>query len=1303
MLEPKLNKLSGLNPTDKDIADKVLNPNYSKLGVQPIVSTPVDAVRVVDENAIQANIISEEVAPESYIVSTLIPDLIDTMDDTNKKLAVAERLKTFQSEIRDPGFKDSFIIMSRSMARSATFDFYDFTKNTAKDILSEMEQEFSLDIHPEVKKTYIDRITSELHDHNSGKELIGALIPAFRYAQVSKVGMHKVLEKYAPSILSNPILKNVIAKNALETVPVDILYSVGMSTKDGKFNSDEFLINMAVNLGLGTSIGTIIDKAGTVKGYFKDRLLKVDWANADRSILKKDVANAIDGSDLGQVKVKDAKMPPDVEHYARELDGETEDFLVHGPGSSYMGIVEKKKALPFVDLMSKNSFVSPYFKLRNIPEMRKLSTDLADAAQKSNYFARNYAKIADEIRPLSEQDLAAYNWFLKYSRAISSDGEVAENIGKIRGKNATTLDALNGDSPEDVIREFLGKDATDEKVFKILDAGNKTLKGFDVTKKLYQDNLKMIDGESILKNSYKIEQLDNIIGAFKGIPIKEGKSYTEEFKRVIGELTDDGTLMRQGSKKLKPNQVERFLNRVDNINNWGVRDYISQAEMGNFQVMAKDINPDNGEEFNRLIAVGRTLEEAKSRFEDVYIGLKDTDPEQAENLFIGFDVYEDALTQNMKNSGLSPQAFHSLANSLKNGMNEMLGEKWVMSDDIVHEMKKFMKPNYHNTSNKAYNQFLKNRTELPEYQLSGDYVDSDVIERYFRSMYKSIYVNPKIAQWESIKGGYDKSVHEVIDSQINAIKGVTSETDKNITRWIENVYLTDKEDTKGLLQNTFKVTSLDKLLVESGNHYGLLKRTTNSIKGFNATRLLGGRPVSGLLQAVSGANTTFTMTGAKVFKRGLDELNTENMKAILKKNEYALGLHNLTDSEMWNTASFKSELKELVSKGNFKDKPKILRDIALRSFTFADPLVRKHSFSANYVYARDVLKMTDKDAIEEYARNGVRMQQFLYDTFELGQIFQGDFAKVALQFKPWIIKQAELMTQMSGKQMGRYIAGQMAITGTKGVFLTMASIPMVMSLVNAVNGSETVTTEHIEMGLNEMNLSLSESFGSSVGNAATYGLPGVLGLSASGAISPRLPQSQDDLLGPSVSLIKDVLNMYSEYSKSEYLGDAMTEVAIQSSPVIVNWRKSLMTMDNKGMMYYTSKEGAKTPIYQFDVNSYDYYNYLTAKFLGGTSTTEDFVSSAIRAGKVNVDIYNANAKRLSINIADAYRKGEDIAEKDMVMLNMLATRFKDPTNSVELMIKRVLNHPVGELGKNMLTEDKVKQIEMYIRKKALEL
>jgi len=437
--------------------------------------------------------------------------------------------------------------------------------------------------------------------------------------------------------------------------------------------------------------------------------------------------------------------------------------------------------------------------------------------------------------------------------------------------------------------------------------------------------------------------------------------------------------------KISTATVESIYDKYEAINNWGIDDYITNVERGNYRLLV-DATTVDGKPYKKLVGVALS---EKDGIRKAYEYVK-SNPDFSGDMYIDMNMpYGDDLTK------VTTKQYHTMKNKLKDSlMKEMEGiEKGVAAKIASATMKRRFKM----TPTDVFNQFILDRSDV----LKGEPDIFDVLSSYAYHMEKKMALDP------------------AIDKVRLSLNKMTPKEREFILPYLERV--------KGSYGPFEKMA--DGLLSLTGMHrpFG---RSTAALRNYQAMTKLGYRPIAAAVNLGSGQMHTHVKVGSKYMTKGASFLRTPEGVQFLREVEPYLGTSILeTDT------SIKAKTPLYHPLGLFQAaEPFNRRMCAAANYQYAiSPKIEGG------------LGLSPDAAIHHAIRQNW-FQQFTYDVASLPKAISSPLGRTIGQFKPYLIKEIEFIANLKPKEFARYAAWNMAMAGPRGLLLTIKTLPILAAM-----------------------------------------------------------------------------------------------------------------------------------------------------------------------------------------------------------------------------------------------------------------
>lgn len=529
-------------------------------------------------------------------------------------------------------------------------------------------------------------------------------------------------------------------------------------------------------------------------------------------------------------------------------------------------------------------------------------------------------------------------------------------------------------------------------------------------------------------------------------------SFNESINRLDVDLNSEMSKAQLKDIKekfsLKDKDVEILKESVTqfrDIDNWGIDDYIPNIERGQWKLVDKD---------NNIYAVGVTPSDAKNKVARVLQENPGVKELFVTSEFLGGAAIADQVSASkfIKN--------HEDINSVIQGK---IADLQTVSSVPVKD--KFAAP-------------LVKRQNV----LKGEDDIFTTMFSYAHAVEKKMALDPVIEDLRSDilnnSDSYPINVKQLLVDQVESAKGSYSAGDRFFDDMLQKFNQTELAKRTGISNITERTRPL------------IYSRSINTIRKWEGILKMGWRPITSVINAVSGFGHTWTKVGMEYVHKANKFIKTDEGKRFLDNNEHLLGMEFVADI----TGKLHTSLPWWHP---------------LKLHGAPEPAIRRNGLAANYLYAKDKLGMEDKSAVQ-YAGRALRFQNFSYNISALPKLMRSPTGRLVTQFKTYMVKELEFISGLRGKEIMRYMGMQMALAGPRGIIYMMRSLPFLFA-VGALDQAE----EWMEKNMK------AEVFGQEVD--ITRGLPGLAGGDITLPATVQLPNRPEDWAGP---FLADMLRLF---------------------------------------------------------------------------------------------------------------------------------------------------------------------------------
>jgi hypothetical protein len=243
-----------------ELAKEAPNPEEDKevdLAIKQLQDSGIDKPEIDDiKEVLKENKINK--ARETSVVYNL-------NEHFNGKLS-SEDLDDLFDSIYDKTFLEGVGEAVGGFTQALTLHSVDVIKDRAEGLLNEFENKTGVDLSDEQFDALAKQLANE-YDKNTGAsefvgEIAGYVVPLGLTSKVVRGALGKVAPNLAKKVAEGSTAEQFLV-NAVETLPADVLDAAFVATdREGNFDSNAFLTQLAIDAGLGGTIGTLSDKFG---------------------------------------------------------------------------------------------------------------------------------------------------------------------------------------------------------------------------------------------------------------------------------------------------------------------------------------------------------------------------------------------------------------------------------------------------------------------------------------------------------------------------------------------------------------------------------------------------------------------------------------------------------------------------------------------------------------------------------------------------------------------------------------------------------------------------------------------------------------------------------------------------------------------------------------------------------------------------------------------------------------------------------------------------------------------------------
>lgn len=469
---------------------------------------------------------------------------------------------------------------------------------------------------------------------------------------------------------------------------------------------------------------------------------------------------------------------------------------------------------------------------------------------------------------------------------------------------------------------------------------------------------------------------------------RERRGMADAFERALkGEMINSLAQEYTNNEKGKESFAKRLADLVksyEDINNWGLDNFITNMEKGTFRVfvpaevqkLTRKGEP-KATQF-RLAFMAQTREEARLKAKEYLEEHPDT-----QEFYLDTRPPIDQYLKTHKSQSLKKMRAYI--------NQEMVGK----IGDLSKMLKGMGRPIRVKGLPKIYAAPMMKRDNV----LEGHKDITKILPAYAYAMEKKIALDPVITEYNLDRDQMPANVQTLLDQLVKSVEGVYGWSDRVLDHFSKD---------------------------PEARHYRATKLVAKA-RNVSANLKLGYRPIAGLMNLMKGQTNTWIKTGFTPIQKAYRERNTPNAQRLLHEERAFLGLE------------VSLEMDEL--KYDLKQKHWFSLMDPLAIFKGPELLNREIAYLAGYYDAQG--KGMDEGASREYARNMVAMTQFLYSNAAVSRILRSNGGKLFGQFKTYLIKEFEFMRQLKGEEIFRYTLGFLSLAGVKGMVYVAHSLPII--------------------------------------------------------------------------------------------------------------------------------------------------------------------------------------------------------------------------------------------------------------------
>lgn len=273
----------------------------------------------------------KEVLTENKINKARETSVVYKLNKVFKNKLSVDDLDDLFDSIYDKTFLENIGEGIGGLTQSLSLHSVDVIKDRAESLLSDYEEKTGVQLDDKLFDQLANQLANE-YDKNTGAsefvgELGGYVIPLGLTSKVVRGALSKVAPNLTAKAAEGTTAQQFLL-NAVETLPADILDASFVATdREGNFDSEAFLSQLALDIGLGGVIGTALDKFG-VKRAAKEADKIVDDLNLNGDI-KKQLQDELDIEAPLEPKevIKESIEPEIISNFKEKIRNNPEQFV----------------------------------------------------------------------------------------------------------------------------------------------------------------------------------------------------------------------------------------------------------------------------------------------------------------------------------------------------------------------------------------------------------------------------------------------------------------------------------------------------------------------------------------------------------------------------------------------------------------------------------------------------------------------------------------------------------------------------------------------------------------------------------------------------------------------------------------------------------------------------------------------------------------------------------------------------------------------------------------------------------------
>lgn len=364
-----------------------------------------------------------------------------------------------------------------------------------------------------------------------------------------------------------------------------------------------------------------------------------------------------------------------------------------------------------------------------------------------------------------------------------------------------------------------------------------------------QNNLGIVDESKYPANV--VEAANNIKGWLEVMKAKYKLTLLEEYKEnlnkrenaalksIIAGATPEELALK--FPKINTNVLAEIARKYNEIDNWGIDDYITNMEQGRYKVLATGITSD-GKQYKKLVAIGLSEKDAARKA----VQYANEHPDSGD-LFIDTDFR--AMDDNI--TGISGKQYGAMIGDLRKKLMESVAD--IDRQAATELATATVRRKFKILPSDTYSPFIEQRRDI----MKGEDNVIPLLYSYAYSMEKKMTLDPVIERIRADLRNMNKQEQEFILDYLEDIKG--------------------------------KYGMMDKFVDSVLGSYRGYSKAIGKARTYEANAKLGYRPIAAAINFASGQGHTLVKTGIRMYAEGLSFLKTAEGKKLMEEVAPYLG------------------------------------------------------------------------------------------------------------------------------------------------------------------------------------------------------------------------------------------------------------------------------------------------------------------------------------------------------------------------------------------------------------------------------